>query len=144
MTSAGTRKPPSQARPTKRSGTKPATPKVKESAVQQATRSSTKPAMPAPQTKVAAVQAVTVEKPVVQLRLRGDESAWLEYSMRVLALGSTSEALREGLRLLHREASEVEAAENIRAFYQGEPAPLPDGVVPADEADLIAADNSEW
>jgi hypothetical protein len=64
--------------------------------------------------------------------------------MRVLALGSTSEALREGLRLLHREASEVEAAENIQMFYQGQLAPLPDGVAPADDADLAAADNSEW
>jgi Arc/MetJ-type ribon-helix-helix transcriptional regulator len=64
--------------------------------------------------------------------------------MRVLALGSTSEALREGLRLLHREASEVEAAENIQTFYSGELAPLPDGVAPADDADLAAADNSEW
>ena len=84
------------------------------------------------------------EKSVVQLRLRGEESVDLEYSMRVLALGSTSEALREGLRLLHREASEVEAAQNIEAFYGGEQAPLPDGVVPAQEADLTAADNSQW
>ena len=86
----------------------------------------------------------TGEKAVVQLRLRGEESTELEYSMRVLALGPTSEALREGLRLLHREAFEVAAEENIQSFHQGGQAPLPDGVVPAGDADLSAADNSEW
>jgi hypothetical protein len=84
------------------------------------------------------------EKSVVQLRLRGEESAWLAYSMRALGLDSTSEALREGLRLLHREAVEVEAAHHIQAFYQDEPAPLPDAVVPAEEAELAAADAAEW
>jgi hypothetical protein len=85
----------------------------------------------------------SVEK-MAQVRLRADEAVWLDHSMRVLQISSTSEALREALRLLHREASEVEAATRIRSFYQGEPAPLPDGVVPVDEADLLAADNAEW
>jgi hypothetical protein len=84
-----------------------------------------------------------VEK-MAQVRLRADEAESLGYSMQVLEIGSTSEALREGLRLLHREATEVEAASNIRAFYQGESAPLPEGVMPVDEADLLAADSAEW
>jgi hypothetical protein len=85
----------------------------------------------------------TSEK-MAQVRLRADEAASLDHSMQVLQISSTSEALREGLRLLHREATEIEAAANIRAFYQGESAPLPDGVMPVDEADLLAADDSEW
>jgi hypothetical protein len=91
--------------------------------------------------------ASTTAKPadrLAQVRLRADEAASLGYSMQVLQIGSTSEALREALRLLHREAAESEAASNIRAYYQGEPAPLPDGVMPVEEEDLLAADNAEW
>lgn len=79
----------------------------------------------------------------VQVRLRPDELARLAHSMRVLQITSTSDALREGLRLLEHEAFEEEAATEIRAFYQNQPPPLPDGVVPIDEAEMAAA-NSEW
>lgn len=78
-----------------------------------------------------------------QVRLRADELARLAHSMQVLQITSTSDALREGLRLLEREAYEEEAAAEIRAFYQNQPAPLPDGVVPIDEAEMVAAD-PEW
>jgi hypothetical protein len=81
---------------------------------------------------------------MAQVRLHADEAVSLDHSMQVLQISSISEALREGLRLLHREATEIEAAANIRAFYQGEPAPLPEGVMPVDEADLLAADDAEW
>jgi hypothetical protein len=64
--------------------------------------------------------------------------------MARLNLKSTSDALREGLRLLNREAVEVAAAEEIRAFYHGEFAPVPEGVAPVDHADLAAADGAEW
>jgi hypothetical protein len=79
-----------------------------------------------------------------QVRLRTDELARLEHSMRVLQIRSTSEALREGLRLLEREAYKEESAAGIRAFYQNRTAPLPDGVVPIDEAEMAASDESEW
>src|SRR5579859_168246 len=49
-----------------------------------------------------------------QVRLRPDELARLAHSMRVLQITSTSDALREGLRLLEREAYEEEAAAEIR------------------------------
>jgi Arc/MetJ-type ribon-helix-helix transcriptional regulator len=81
---------------------------------------------------------------VAQVRLQPDEIAALEDVVRRLNLGSTSEALREGLRLLVREAAEVQAAEEIRAFYEGEQVPLPDGVAPATEAELQAADDAQW
>jgi len=64
--------------------------------------------------------------------------------MRQLGLRSTSEVLREGLRLLIREAAEVAAAEEIRRFYGEQPAPLPEGVRPATKEELAAADAEQW
>ncbi|MYV99574.1 hypothetical protein GT354_15015 [Streptomyces sp. SID3343] len=63
--------------------------------------------------------------------------------MSTLGLASVSEALREGLRLLGREAAEVAAADEIRGFYGGEPAPLPEGVPAVTDAELAAADEIE-
>ncbi|MEV6359013.1 hypothetical protein [Nocardia asteroides] len=64
--------------------------------------------------------------------------------MRTLDLGSTSDALREGLRLLAREAAEVDAAEEIRAFYDDRHAPLPEGVVEPTDDELAAVDEMRW
>ncbi|MFL6074557.1 MAG: hypothetical protein ACJ73S_14275 [Mycobacteriales bacterium] len=68
----------------------------------------------------------------------------LQKVMRQLHLPSTSEALREGIRLLVREAAEIAAAEDIRNFYGERSAPLPGGVVPATEQELAAADAEQW
>ncbi|MEU4882086.1 hypothetical protein OIE82_16345 [Streptomyces althioticus] len=81
---------------------------------------------------------------VAQVRLRPDELADLHQVMRTLHLGSLSEALREGLRLLSREAAEVAASQEIRDFYEGAQAPTPEGVRPATEDELAAADETEW
>jgi Arc/MetJ-type ribon-helix-helix transcriptional regulator len=81
---------------------------------------------------------------VAQVRLQADEVAALQDVMRQLRLPSTSEALREGLRLLIREAGELAAAEQIRRFYGEAPAPTPEGVVKATEKDLAAADAMQW
>lgn len=43
-----------------------------------------------------------------------------------------------------REAAEVGAAENIRAFYAGEAAPLPDAAPPPTPDELAAADDARW
>jgi hypothetical protein len=64
--------------------------------------------------------------------------------MRQLHLSSTSEALREGIRLLTREAAEVAAAEEIQRFYGERPVPLPDGVAPATKDEVAAADTAQW
>ncbi|WP_083448977.1 MULTISPECIES: hypothetical protein [Actinoplanes] len=64
--------------------------------------------------------------------------------MRALDLATTSEALREGIRLLIREAKEIAATQQINEFYGGRKAPLPDGVVPATPDELAAADAEEW
>jgi len=70
--------------------------------------------------------------------------AALQRVMQQLRLPSTSEALREGIRLLIREAGELAAAEQIGHFYGDVPAPVPDGVVRAIEEDLAAADAAQW
>ncbi len=81
---------------------------------------------------------------LAQVRLRADEVDALQEVMRTLNLGSTSDALREGLRLLAREAAEVGAADELRAFYHGQPAPLPDGVTLVSEGEFEEADNMQW
>lgn len=81
---------------------------------------------------------------VAQVRLQAEEMAALNEVVRRLNLPSTSEALREGLRLLVREVAEMEAAEEIRSFYDSGQAPLPDAVAPASEADLAAVDELRW
>ncbi|MFF3820851.1 hypothetical protein ACFYYD_30430 [Streptomyces bluensis] len=81
---------------------------------------------------------------VAQVRLRPDEMAALRLVMQSLNLPSVSDALREGLRLLSREAAEMAASEEIRAFYEGSPAPAPAGVLPATAEELAAADEIEW
>jgi hypothetical protein len=91
-----------------------------------------------------AAAAVLGPSRLAQVRLRGDEMQALQEVMRTLNLNSTSDALREGLRLLAREASELGAAEEIRAFYKEHGAPLPEGVVEPDDDELAAADEMQW
>jgi hypothetical protein len=81
---------------------------------------------------------------IVQVRLQTDEAAALRSVMRALNLSSTSDALREGIRLLIREAGDIAAANEIATFYGSAPAPLPDGVIEATEEELAAADAAEW
>lgn len=81
---------------------------------------------------------------VAQVRLQADEMVALQKVMRQLHMTSTSEALREGIRLLVREADEIAAAENIRTFYGEQLAPLPDGATPATEQELAAVDAEQW
>jgi len=81
---------------------------------------------------------------VAQVRLQADEMEALQQVMRQLSLRSTSEALREGIRLLIREAAEATASEEIHRFYGEQPAPLPEGAVPATTEELAAADAQQW
>jgi propanediol utilization protein len=85
---------------------------------------------------------VTAPK-IAQVRLQPDERIQLGRLMSQLDL-STSDALREGLRLLVRREAEIAAAEEIRAFYEDQPVPLPDGVAVLTDAELEAADEAEW
>jgi hypothetical protein len=81
---------------------------------------------------------------VAQVRLQADELAVLRQVMRQLSLPSMSEALREAIRLLIREATEAAAAEELRRFYGEKPVPVPEGVIPATKKELAAADEVQW
>jgi|SRR5580692_2045297 hypothetical protein len=56
----------------------------------------------------------------------------VEHDAAVLGLEGPSELVREGLRLLHRRAREMDLAAAYDEFYAGGTAPLPAGVVAAD------------
>ena len=60
---------------------------------------------------------------VWQTRLSREAAASYERDLQVLGL-DRSEALRRGLRLLHREALETAMAQDVAAFYPGGRAPL--------------------
>ncbi len=62
---------------------------------------------------------------VWQTRLSGEAAALYERYLGALGL-ERSEALRRGLRLLHREAIEVQMARDVEEFYAGSRAPLSD------------------
>src|ERR1041384_2442426 len=81
---------------------------------------------------------------LAQVRLRADEMEALQDVMRTLDLHSTSDALREGLRLLAREAAEIRLATEIREFYGPDGAPAPEADAVPTDAELAAADASEW
>jgi uncharacterized protein YciW len=102
-----------------------------------------KKAAPAESKRTSAAAALGRSQ-LAQVRLRSDEMQALQEVMQTLHLSSTSDALREGLRLLAREAAEVGAAEEIRSFYRGQSAPLPEGAAQPSEAELAAADEMQW
>lgn len=81
---------------------------------------------------------------LAQVRLTDREWDELRATMRVLHIDSTSDALREAIRMLRREAAERSAAHEISSFYGGDPAPVPDGVLPVTREDLEAADRAEF
>lgn len=61
------------------------------------------------------------------MQARVDESfahELLEMDAPVLGLSGPSELVREGLRLLHRQAREQAMADSYDEFYQGKPAPV--------------------
>jgi hypothetical protein len=78
-----------------------------------------------------------------QVRLTQREWEDLVETMTLLRLESTSDALREGLRLLHHEAKAEAMARNISQYYRGSAPPLEGDPVPTFE-ELTAADSSEW
>ena len=69
-----------------------------------------------------------------QTRLSREAVATYEQDLAVLGI-DRSEALRRGLRLLHREALETRMAVDVEDFYQGARAPLSDVTAAIYEAD---------
>ncbi len=63
---------------------------------------------------------------VVQARISEAEAAVVQADALQLGLEGTSEAVREGLSLLHRRAQLSALAQSYDDFYGGEPSPLSD------------------
>ena len=61
---------------------------------------------------------------IVQARVNDQVLEQLATDAATLGLESTSAALREGIELLHRKASQVRLARSYDDFYCGAPAPL--------------------
>ena len=62
----------------------------------------------------------------MQARVNAEFARELEADAAVLGLSSASELVREGLRLLHRQARELAMAASYDEFYAGQPAPVSD------------------
>jgi hypothetical protein len=60
----------------------------------------------------------------MQARVDADFARELEDDAAVLGLRSTSALVREGLRLVHRQARELAMADSYDEFYGGRPAPV--------------------
>jgi hypothetical protein len=61
---------------------------------------------------------------VVQARVSAAEAEAAQRDAAVLGLEGTSDAVREGLALLHRRAHQIALAQSYDDFYGGAPAPL--------------------
>jgi hypothetical protein len=48
----------------------------------------------------------------------------VEHDAKVLGISGQSELVREGLRMLHKHASELAMAESYDKFYRGQSAPI--------------------
>lgn len=81
---------------------------------------------------------------VVQVRLQPEEVADLELIVDRFGYASTSDALRAAIRDLAREANAMRVAAEVRDYYGGRSAPIPEGVAPATQAELDAADEADW
>ena len=60
----------------------------------------------------------------MQARVDAGFARELEADAAVLGLRSTSELVREGLRLVHKQARELAMAASYDEFYAGKPAPV--------------------
>ncbi|MEU4161276.1 hypothetical protein [Actinoplanes sp. NPDC026670] len=80
---------------------------------------------------------------VWQARVSRELSAKLLEDAEFLGLASKTEVVKAALELLHRHATEIRMAEGVKAYYEGERAPLPAGVVPFDPSELDDDDIDE-
>lgn len=63
---------------------------------------------------------------LLQARVPHETSRLLREDIETLGLTGTSEAIREGLALLHRKAQMVALGRSYDDFFEGEPAPVSD------------------
>jgi Arc/MetJ-type ribon-helix-helix transcriptional regulator len=78
------------------------------------------------------------EATIVQARLAPEDTAQIDADRAVLGLATRSDAIREGLRLLHQQARYVALAQDYDAFYGATEAPMSDI---AAIGDLVAVDS---
>ena len=76
---------------------------------------------------------------VVQARLTAEDAAQLDDDRKVLGLATRSDAVREGLRLLHKTARYAALAQEYDDFY-GAGAQAPTAAIAA-YGDLVAAES---
>jgi hypothetical protein len=86
------------------------------------------PSQPRPRRQAADRGTVTMQARVEA----GFARELVEHDAAVLGLDGPSELVREGLRMLHRRAQEMDLATAYDEFYSGRAAPLPAGVVAGD------------
>lgn len=83
----------------------------------------------APRTRRPRKEAAPSGSVTMQARIDAEFARELvEADAPVLGLNGTSALVREGLRLVHKQARELAMAREYDEFYGGEPAPLPEGV----------------
>ncbi len=70
---------------------------------------------------------------VVQARLTEDDARQVDHDAAVLGLRNRSEALREGLRLLHQRAGHADLAREYDAFYGTSEVPISDITAAGDQ-----------
>jgi Arc/MetJ-type ribon-helix-helix transcriptional regulator len=80
---------------------------------------------------------MTERTTLVQARLTEEGARQVDHDIATLGLRNRSEAVREGLRLLHRQASHVALAREYDEFYGGGEAPVSD--ITAMGAEVAAA-----
>ena len=70
---------------------------------------------------------------IVQARIDSEfAEELLARDAAILGLDGASEVVREGLRLVHRQAQEQALVDSYEEFYKGKRAPLPAGVTDTD------------
>lgn len=81
---------------------------------------------------------------VAQVRLSSDEWETVYEVMDSHGIASISDAIREALKLLKNELRQEAMAKEIEDYYQGKPAPSPEGDPPVTQAELDEADKAEF
>ena len=78
---------------------------------------------------------------LVQARLSPEYARQVDHDIAALGLHNRSEAVREGLRLLHSRAAQAELAREYDEFYGGAEAPMSDVTAVGDElaAEVMAS-----
>lgn len=89
---------------------------------------------------------MTERTTLIQARVDEQDVRQIERDMASLGLQNRSDAIREGLRLLHRHARHANLARDYDDFYNGSEAPTSDITAIGDQiaADTMTSDQSAY